>query len=160
MARATTVRLDDHELRAFLNLYDGPDIDKVLQKAALAGAKAAERIVRPAVPIGTSRRPSQYYRRQGLGHGTFARTVKARRIRKRGDQRTTIGYVIGPAGKNAFTRAWIAGGTRPHLIRRGRGGRIQHPGEKANRWFPGERAGAAAEHEGESYLVEYGKKTK
>lgn len=131
---AGTFRYDDHELQAFLAKYDKADLEKLLQKAAAAGARAAAPIIQSAAPVGTSPRPSGFYRRQGAGHGSFRGSIKARRIRRRGLNTGTIGFVVGPAGKFGFTRHWIAGGTRPHLIRRGRGGRISHPGQRPNRW--------------------------
>ena len=137
-----TLVIDDRQQRALLAKFTQQKVDKVLQSAARAGANAMADVVRGAAPVGVSRRPSQFYRRQGLGHGTFLGSIKARRIRKRGLNSQTIGFVVGPAGKFGFTRHWITGGTRPHLIRRGRGGRIQHPGSKGNPFI--ERVAAEA----------------
>ena len=105
----------------------------ILQQASTTGAREAAKVLREAAPIGVSERLSQYYRRMGLQHGAFKRSVRAAPIRGRGSaitglQRRTVGSVIGPLGKNAFTRAWIELGTRR--------------GEKANPWV--ERTAAAA----------------
>lgn len=91
-------------------------VDRALEDAAKAGATAAVKVLRPRAPVGTSQHPSLYYRRNGLSHGTFRKSVRAAKIRGRrsalaGLQGRTIGYVIGPLGKNAFTRYWIEAGT-------------------------------------------------
>jgi hypothetical protein len=134
---AGTFIVDDRAQKALIRHYAPDKLARIFQASARSGAKAVESVLRPAAPVGDSVRPSQFYRRQGLSHGAFAATVKARRIRKRGANRTTIGFVIGPGGRNAFTRHWIAGGTRAHRI-----GRIQHPGQQANPWV--ERAAGRA----------------
>jgi hypothetical protein len=126
---------DDREYQKLMRLYEPRRLDQVVTAAARAGAKAAEPIIRAAAPVGRSRRPSQFYRREGLLHGNFRASVKARKIRRRGIQAKTVGYVIGPAGRAGFTRYWIAGGTRPHDIPRGRAGKVRHPGQKPDPWF-------------------------
>jgi hypothetical protein len=154
---AGTFRVDDSGTRALLRHYGQDKLDRIFQSSARAGAKAAEPILQRAAPRGRSRKRSQFYRREGLQHGAFAATVKARRIRKKGIQKRTIGFVVGPAGRNAFTRHWIGGGVRPHLIRRGRGGRIQHPGHTADRWVEqaAPAALAAANRASEAVIVRY-----
>jgi hypothetical protein len=126
--------VDDRAQRALLAHYGPAKLARIFQAAARAGAKAAEPTMRAAAPVGTSKRPSQFYRREGLSHGALAATVAARRIRKRGLNKATIGFVVGPAGRNAFTRQWVTGGTRPHMMRGARGGRFTHPGQRANPW--------------------------
>jgi len=140
---AGTYVVDDRGQRALMAHYAPEKLERMFQAAARAGAKAAEPILVAAAPVGRGARPSQFYRREGLGHGTFRGSVKARRIRKRGLNRRTIGFVIGPAGKAGFTRHWIAGGTRPHLVPRGRR-RVRHPGQRANPWVVGAAGPAAA----------------
>lgn len=136
----STFTFDDREMQKLIAHYEPEKIAKILQSAARAGAKAAEPIIAGAAPTGKSLRPSQFYRREGLSHGAFAATVKARRIRKKGIQAKTIGFVIGPAGRNAFTRPWIALGTKAHEIRIktkgfGRYKVLHHPGQHANPWI-------------------------
>lgn len=121
-----TFRVDDREQRAFMRRYTPTEIDKVITTAAAAGARAGAKVLKRAAPIGTSRYPSQFYRRMGLGHGAFRNSVGARKVRQRGVNKRTIAYEVGPLRPMGFTRSWIAGGTRPH------GG---HPGQRANPWF-------------------------
>ncbi len=123
---AATFRIDDRQTQAFMRRYTPREIDKVLQLAAAAGARAGAKVERAHAPIGKSKRESQFYRRQHAGHGEFARSVKATKVRQRGIQARTIAYVVGPQGKFGFTRAWIEGGTKPHK---------GHPGQAANPWF-------------------------
>lgn len=82
----------------------------------MAGGKAGAVVMRQRAPVGRSAHLSQYYRRSGLGHGTFRKSVTSRKIRGRSAainiQGKTIGVVMGPIGKNAFTRFWIEEGTR------------------------------------------------
>jgi hypothetical protein len=114
---AFTATLDRREEEKMLARYHGSEVEFILKEAAKAGGKAGAQVLKPNAPIGTSQRLSQYYRRMGLQHGTFRRSVRAAMIRGRGSaikglQGKTVGYVIGPIGKNAFTRAWIEQGTR------------------------------------------------
>ena len=111
-----TAKLDTRQQDAFLRRYKPDAVDRVLTEAAAVGAKAGVVVLRNHAPTGTSSHPSQYYRRNGLGHGTFRKSIKAAKIRGRhsslgGLQGKTIGYVMGPMGKNAFTRAWREAGT-------------------------------------------------
>lgn len=123
--------IDDHQLQALFARFTPAEVAKVAQKAALAGAKVIEATMKANAPVGRSAREGAYYRKTGLHHGALRATVKARRIRRRGNQARTIGYVIGPAGKAGFTRQWVEGGTAPHVIHGKRGGVIHHPGERA-----------------------------
>lgn len=110
-----TARLDTRAQDAFLRRYKPDAVDRILTEAAAAGAKAGVNVLRNRAPTGSSSHPSQYYRRNGLGHGTFRKSVKAAKIRgRRGAiniQGKTVGYVMGPMGKNAFTRSWREAGT-------------------------------------------------
>jgi hypothetical protein len=129
----STFRVDDDEQEALFRHYGQQKLDRIFMASARAGAKVAADALQRAAPIGTSR-PSQFYRRNKLPHGTLASSVAARKIRKRGVQKSTIGFVVGPGGKFGFTRHWITGGTKPHLVKTGRGKRMQHPGTRANPW--------------------------
>ena len=128
-----TAIIDRKAEMAMLRGYSSSAVDYILKEAARVGAKGALAVMRDAAPIGTSSRLSQYYRKMGLGHGTFRKSVRAAPIRGRGSaisglQGRTVGQVIGPMGKNAFTRAWIEFGTRR--------------GERADPWV--ERIASAA----------------
>jgi hypothetical protein len=121
-----TFTIDDREWQAYYRKFTPKEIDKLLTKASRAGATAAAKVVKARAPIGTSDRPSQYYRKTRAGHGSFRATVRAKQMRKRGLNAQTVGHVIAPMGKFAFTRAWLEAGTRPH------GG---HPGTAGKHWF-------------------------
>jgi hypothetical protein len=120
--------------------------DKALRAARTQAGRSAGRIVRAAAPKGDSARLGPYYRKQGLGHGAFAASVRARAIKK-GARQGIRGVVIGPMGKAGFTRHWIAWGTKEHLIPPRRGiasivslatGRTsfrRHPGQSPNPWI-------------------------
>lgn len=144
---ASTFIVDDRAQKALMRHYDPKKLERVFTASARAGANAVSGVLERAAPVGTSARLSQFYRREGLRHGAFKASVKARKIRKTGINRRTIGYVVGPGGKHGFTRAWIAGGTRQHEIRMPRGGVIVHPGQRANPWLV--RASRAAMAAGE-----------
>ena len=116
--------------------YDEASVAKVLKEAAKVGANAAQLIVKSAAPLGTSARLSQYYRANGLGHGTFRRSVRAAPIRSR----PGIGYVIAPIGSKAFTRYWIERGTKH---------------QRANPWFPADRAARSAADSSAAVLAHY-----
>lgn len=112
----TTVRVDRTAEKRLLAAYRPQQVDVILRGAAKHGADDAAKVLRSDAPIGTSERQGQYYRRMGLPHGTFRKSVRAAAIRGRGSaiaglQARTVGQVIGPMGKNAFTRAWRELGT-------------------------------------------------
>ena len=131
-----TFTIDDRQWQAYVRKFTPKEIDKLMTRATAIGSRAAAKVIKPQAPIGTSNRPSQFYRANGGGHGSFRASVRAKKIRPRGNNARTIGYVIGPMGKFGFTRAWAEYGTKPHGYR-SRPGR--HPGAKARPWF-----GAAA----------------
>lgn len=111
-----TFTIDREAEKRMLRGYSSEAVTFILKQAAKAGGKAAAAVVKAEAPIGTSTRLSQYYRKMGLAHGTFRHSVRAAEIRGRGSmikglQGNTVGQVIGPIGKNAFTRAWIELGT-------------------------------------------------
>lgn len=151
---AATFIIDKRQQDAFMRRYTPREVDKVLTKAAAAGARAGVKVIKAAAPVGTSERPSQYYRTNALPHGTLKASVKATKIRAAAVN--TIGYRVGPQGKLGFTRAWVEGGTKPHMI-----GNRQHPGQRANPWF--ERADdaglAAAESATRTVIERYGQVT-
>lgn len=117
MAEFFTSRVDRRAELAKLRHYSADAVDHILREAAKVGANGAKVVIKAEAPIGTSTRLSQYYRAHGLGHGTLRASVRAAPIRGRGSmikglQARTVGYVIGPIGKNAFTRYWVEMGTR------------------------------------------------
>lgn len=149
---AGTFKVDDSGQRALLRHYGQAKLDTIFQTSARAGAKAAAEVMRGAAPIGRSQPLSAVYRREGLEHGALRASVGARRIRKRGMNRGTIGFVVGPAGVGGFARHWVTGGTRPHRI-----GRRQHPGSAGNPWVDriADEANAAAARASEAVIVRY-----
>lgn len=147
---AFTARLDRSAEKQLLARFTAPKVEAVLAESNKAGAKVAAAVLRSKAPIGTAARLSQFYRRMGGGHGAFRRSVRAAAIRGRGTaikglQGRTVGSVIGPMGKWAFTRAWIERGTAR--------------GERANPWV--ERSAtpalAAAQAASEAVLTRYGR---
>ena len=70
--------------------------------------------------------------------GGMRAAVKSKRIKRN----PAIGVVVGPMGKAAFMRHWVAQGTKPHQIRPKGGGvlalafgfvkLVNHPGAKPN----------------------------
>lgn len=111
-----SLEIDTREQDRFLRRYNARGVETALTVAAAAGGKAGAAVLRSAAPVGKSARQSQYYRKSGLGHGTFKKSVTSRKIRGRSGalnvQGQTVGVVIGPIGKNAFTRYWIEAGTK------------------------------------------------
>ena len=141
--------IDRRQLDRFLTRYTPEEVTKIMKTAATYGGKEGAKVMRSAAPIGTANRLSQYYRKMGLSHGTFRKSVRAAAIRGRntaikGLQARTIGVVIGPIGKNAFTRGWIELGTRH---------------QRANPWVEREAAPAlsVAREASESVLEVYGR---
>lgn len=117
MAEFFTSQIDRRAELAKLRAYSNDAVDHILKEAARVGAGGAKKVMVAEAPVGTAQRLSQYYRKMGLSHGTFRKSIRAAAIRGRGSmigglQGRTVGYVVGPIGKNAFTRAWIEFGTR------------------------------------------------
>lgn len=113
---AFSLRIDRTAERRMLGGYSPDAVEHILKEASKVGAQDAAKVMRSAAPVGTASRLGQYYRRMSLAHGTFRKSVRAAAIRGRGSaikglQDKTIGQVIGPIGKTAFTRAWIELGT-------------------------------------------------
>lgn len=111
-----TATIDRREEQKFLKGYSASAVEHILGEAAKEGGKAGAAVLKSNAPIGTSARLSQFYRKMGWGHGKLRGSVRAAMIRGRNSfipnlQGRTIGYVIGPIGKAAFTRAWVEGGT-------------------------------------------------
>jgi hypothetical protein len=107
--------LDTRAQDRFLARYSSANVDKAMTAAGLRGATAARAVLKERAYTGKSLRPSQYYRRMKLEHGTLKASVRAAKIKGRGSalgglQGRTIGWVIGPIGKNAFTRHWVEKG--------------------------------------------------
>ena len=100
-----TVKVDRSQEIRMLRRYSTDNLDKILKQAAKEGARSAKMVMSSQAPIGRSERPSQSYRKHGLGHGTFRKSVKQAAIRRGG--KGVVGQVVGPMGPNAFTRHWI-----------------------------------------------------
>lgn len=127
----------------FVRAWQEPAVKRTLQAGASAFGKAAKPVIASEIPIA---RPGNPY---AQGPGNLRRLVRYKRFSSlRG-----IGVVIGPMGRNAFYRRFVAGGTKPHVILPKRvGGRlafgggfariVHHPGAKAND-FIGRASGRA-----------------
>ena len=127
-----TFTIDDREWQRYVSRFSPVEIDRIMLKASRAGAAAAAKVIKAQAPIGTSDRPSQFYRANSGKHGSFRASVKARKIRQRGTNARTIGHIVAPMGAFGFTRAWVEAGTKAHGYRT-RGG--QHPGSPGRHWF-------------------------
>jgi hypothetical protein len=149
---AGTFKVDDSGQQALFRHYGGQKLERIFQASARAGANAGAEVLQAAAPIGTSQPLSAIYQREGLRHGALKASVAARRIRKRGMNRQTIGFVLGPAGRGGFARHWVTGGTRPHRI-----GRRQHPGSRGNPWIDRNagRANEAARRASDIVITRY-----
>lgn len=115
-------------LRA-LGQLSGPTMNRVLQKASTAGAKALKPFIKAEAPIGPS--GNTYTKR-----GALKRSISARKAK-----RDLPAAVVSARPKVAFYRHMVIGGTKPHRIRfpnqKAAGvprdqGNIRHPGAKAN----------------------------
>jgi len=113
--------IDRREEERMLAGYSASAVDHILKEAAKYGGKAGAAVMKGEAPTFaydmTRQGKRMFYRRNSLKEGTFKRSVRAAAIRGRGTairglQGRTVGVVIGPIGKNAFTRHWIELGTR------------------------------------------------
>lgn len=137
------VTVDSRAIDELMRQFEPARVEKILKGARGAGSRAASRVVKGAAPTGRGR-PGQYYRAQGWGHGTLKASVKARSIR-RNRRQGVLGVVIGPMGRQAFTRHWVEHGTRAHVIPPRRGARgiadvarglyTRHPGSQGRKWL-------------------------
>lgn len=112
------------EALADLRSYQGPEMDKRIRKATLAGAKSLEDPIRGATPVNHGKKPGGKYPHDLRGS---VRTRHARAVGK------WVGYKTGPGGKTGFYASAVIGGAKPHLIgvpkTSGLGKRfIHHPG--------------------------------
>jgi hypothetical protein len=116
-----TQTIDRREEARMMAGYTPSAVDHILKEAAKYGGKAGAAVMKGEAPTFAYDMKRQgkrmWYRRNSLSDGTFKRSVRAAAIRGRGSaikglQGRTVGVVIGPIGKNAFTRAWIELGTR------------------------------------------------
>ena len=152
MTNPLRVTVDSRLVDELMRRLEPAQFDKVMRAARAAGGRKGGAMLRSKAPRGASDRAGQFYRREGLEHGTFARSVRFRSIR-RGSRQGIRGVVMGPMGRLGFTRHWIAYGTAPHLIPPSRGfgsiaslatGRTsfrEHPGTTGHDWL-GEAADA------------------
>lgn len=127
------LRFEHHEWDELLKAWQEPAVKRTLRAGASAFGRAAKPIVRAEIPVAP---PGNPYAKSA---GNLARQVRYRRFHAR----FGIGVVVGPIGRSAFYRRFVAGGTKAHLILPKRlGGRlkvvggfaraIHHPGAKAN----------------------------
>jgi hypothetical protein len=132
---SASVRFDDEEMQAYLAGLDEPGVDRILRKGVNAGAAPLRNAVRSEVPV----KRAGGMRGAGYGQpGEMRAAVRAKRIR----QPDVVGVVVGPMGRKAFMRHWVARGTRAHTIAAKRGGFlalgfgfvrvVHHPGAHAN----------------------------
>jgi hypothetical protein len=110
---------DDHEVMEYLARLDEQKVVKILRSAGMRAGTKYRNAMRPNVPVkkrasaGTHGEYTQ--RRIVKDYGTpggMRASVSARRIKSN----PSIGVVVGPMGKQAFMRHWIAKGTKPHDI--------------------------------------------
>ena len=124
----TYVEIDETAVRQILEalgVYTQPNMDKLLRKAAAAGANAYRAPLRAAAPvkgggssalrgsggagnIGTGKVGSDYGK-----PGDLRDSIKQRRVRS---DSGGISAVVGPMGHKAFTRRWVTHGTKAHEI--------------------------------------------
>jgi hypothetical protein len=97
-----TFDVDRAAERRFLAAYTPREIERILDRAAEAGAEAGASTLRDAAPVGTG----PVGRRQAP-HGSFRASVRAARVRRPRDG-AAAGQVIGPMGFHSFMRGWIA----------------------------------------------------
>ena len=110
---------DDEEMKRYLASLDEKGVIKILRGASTRAGTVLRNAMKPAVPVkkrasaGTHGEYTQ--RRIVKDYGTpggMRASVSARRIKSN----PSIGVVVGPMGKQAFMRHWIAKGTKPHDI--------------------------------------------
>jgi len=162
------VILNDEEMARYLDSLDEKGVVKILRGASTRAGTVLRNAMRPEVPVkgraGAGAHGAFTARGVAKDYGTpggMQASVKAKRIRGN----DAIGVVVGPMGKAAFMRHWIAYGTKPHEIRpKGIGGflrvgggfvaLVHHPGSKPNDYAgrADSKGGAAAMDKAEDYL--------
>lgn len=138
--------LDDEDMQKYLDTLDERGVVKLLRTATGKGGIVLRNAMRPEVPVkkqASGGAHGEYMTRRGgvADYGTpggMRASVSSRRIRGN----DAIGVVVGPMGKRAFMRHWIAQGTKPHEIRPKDGSFLRlafgfvkivhHPGSKPN----------------------------
>jgi hypothetical protein len=160
--------LDDEDMAKYLAGLDEKGVVKILRGASTRAGTVLRNAMRPEIPVkkraGSGAGGAYIQRGIAKNYGTpggMQASVKARRIK--GNE--AIGVVVGPMGKAAFMRHWIAYGTKPHEIRpKGIGGflrvgggfvsLVHHPGSKPNDYAgrADSKAGEAAANKAEDYL--------
>lgn len=101
-----SVSIDRTQERRLLARYEPAKVERILREAAAAGAESARMVMSSQAPIGTAQRLSQYYRKLHLRHGALRESVRSAEIRSRLSGIT--GRVIGPMGRGAVARAFVA----------------------------------------------------
>jgi len=111
---------DDEEMRRYLESLDEKGVTKILRGASTRAGTVLRNAMRPAVPVKKRASAGTHgaYTKRGAvkDYGTpggMRASVQARRIKSN----PAIGVVVGPMGKAAFMRHWIAFGTKAHDIR-------------------------------------------
>ncbi len=144
------VLFDDAEMRRYLDALDEKGVVRIRRKGLTKGGAVYRKAIAAETPVkvragagarGTytvRKRGGTYVEKQYGTPGEMRKSVKVRRIRSN----PAIGVVVAPMGKTAFMRHWVAGGTKPHLIRPKGGGflalafgavkLVHHPGAKPN----------------------------
>lgn len=97
-----TAHIDRSAELKMLKGYSPEAVQQILNKAALAGAEAAKRVMHSKAPVGTAQRLSQLYRKMGLRHGALRSSVRVALVGLSGV------YVVGPMGRSAVARAFVA----------------------------------------------------
>jgi hypothetical protein len=110
MANAFTATLDRRGSDRWKRKTRG--LDRIMGDAVRAGAEAGAEVMQANAPIGTSSRPSQYYRARGYGHGTLRSSIRARKI-------DDLAYAMAPMGPKGFARAFVE--IKSHWTRRVKG---------------------------------------
>lgn len=134
---------DSHEWDALLKAWQEPPVKRTLKAAASAFGRAAKPVIQAEIPMA---RPGNKY---AVRAGNLRASTRSRQIK------SGIGVVVGPMGRTAFYREWVARGTKPHEIRAKAGTMrigsgfarvVHHPGSKPNDFIG--RASGRAEREG------------
>ena len=122
----TYIEVDETAFRQIiesLGVYEQPNMNKLLRRAAATGANAYRSPLGAAAPVKSG--GSSALRGAGdIGTGKVGRdygkpgdlrdSIKQRRVRS---DSGGISAVVGPMGHKAFTRHWVIKGTKEHEIR-------------------------------------------
>lgn len=101
-----SISIDRTAEKHLLARYTPVKVEVILREAAAAGAESARMVMSSQAPIGTAQRLSQYYRKLHLRHGALRGSVRSAEIHNR--LTGMVGRVIGPMGRGAVARAFVA----------------------------------------------------